>query len=83
MEDRVLHFKRQISGGPNYVCQSCDRRRFPTQVRVLNKKGKFTSKKLIQLCTVEFLSTVIKDVTDWQKDDLVIVLCHDCLKKVL
>ena len=112
MEDRILHFKRQIASGnygmiliieivvcqqsiflnllntfphilgPNYVCQSCDRRLFRTGVNILGHEGRFTIEKLIKQCTLTFLKTVIRNDSNWKKVDAKIVLCHNCLRKI-
>ena len=68
--------------GPNYVCQSCDRRLFRTGVNILGHEGRFTIEKLIKQCTLTFLKTVIRNDSNWKKVDAKIVLCHNCLRKI-
>ena len=77
-EDRIGNFKRDIQGGLNYVCESCQRLFFKRSVKILTVEQ---SKDLMAKCGRKFLEEIMPMV-DFSVNNPLILLCHNCHFKI-
>ena len=77
-EDRIRHFKQDIQGGLNYVCESCHRLFFRRSVKILTDKQ---TSDLIEKCGKQFLESLMSNVNMSAENPLVI-FCHNCYSKI-
>ena len=77
-EDRIANFKRDIQGGLNYVCESCQRLFFKRSVKILTLEQ---SKDLMARCSRTFLEEIMPKV-DFAVKNPLILLCHNCHFKI-